>query len=274
MKVCFVTVNFNNASLTIEYVKSIVRVMPDASYKIYVIDNDSEKADKELLFNIKGMAEISYLERNIGYFPAMNTALAVIEKSEWDYIVISNNDLVLEHGFPEALESINAPSGALVIAPDIVTLDGVHQNPHEARKIAWTRMLMYSLYFSNYFLGRMMYKLQQCLKKIRNVKNRVVGAEESRRIFLGYGACYLLRPGFFSKNPVLLHPPFLMGEEVYVAYQAQEAGGYIYYCNEVKVKHCDHASCDKVPSRKMYEYSRQSFKEYRSLLKVMEDVPG
>ena len=57
-----------------------------------------------------------------------------------------------------------------------------------------------------------------------------------------------------------------MGEEAFLAYQIYETGGIEFFDSNLIVHHKDHSSCSKVPAKKMYDYTKESYKIYKNKL--------
>ncbi len=150
-----------------------------------------------------------------------------------------------------------------VISPDILTLDNVHQNPHVHSGVSRFREIVWDFYFSNYAASRV---ISWCARKAGSLAARnddlSYHAVEGP-IAQGYGACYILTPRFFEKYGSLWSPGFLMGEEFYLQRQLQAGSEQAYYSPMIKVHHHDHATMAKVPTRKLWDMTRQYHRIYR-----------
>jgi GT2 family glycosyltransferase len=149
------------------------------------------------------------------------------------------------------------------ICPRIIDLDGIDQNPSLDKKISRFKIFFYDMYFLNFYFGKFIYKIWQKIKKRRKPGEVDLN---NRNIFLGYGAIYVLTTVFFQNNSSLDTPPFLMGEEAFLAYQIKETGGVQFFDSSLIVYHKDHSSCNNVPKQKMYFYTKDSYKFYRKKL--------
>ena len=97
-----------------------------------------------------------------------------------------------------------------------------------------------------------------------------VNNDIEHEILMGYGACYILTKFFFKHYRFLDAPVFLMGEEGILANQILEKNGKTIYNPSIIVYHHDHASIGKVGSKKLYEFSKQSYKYYRKYLRNLQ----
>ena len=269
MKILIVIVNYNSFTVTSRCLESIfTSLLPKGVTRdVCVVDNASDIENRRFLERLKRPnLSIVQSNKNIGYFPGLNLGLKQYNITEYDYVIVGNNDLLFSDNFFESLCQVSYMDKYFAISPDIVTLDGIHQNPHEPNKIPKLRILMYRLYFIHYLLGCTMYNLQQVLKRINRKKNRVVHWEKETDVFLGYGAIYILTKSFFKVHDKLQYPHFLMGEEVYLSFQIYNSGGSILYDPHLKVRHLEHSSVSMIKNRKMYKITKQAFKRYKNLL--------
>lgn len=259
--ILIITVNYNNSKLTNEMVRSIFKDQKNIEkIKIVIVDNNS--SDKNMLEK-QGNVDILCLEKNIGYFPALNEGLKSVNTEDFDYVVICNNDLLFESNFFELLSLKTYDNNIYSVSPRILDLDNIDQNPSLDKKISRFKVFFYDIYFINYYFGQLIYRIWQKLKPKK--KTGFINLE-ARQVFLGYGAIYILTKKFFKQNKLLDAPPFLMGEEAFLAYQIHKTGGIEFFDSSLVVHHNDHSSCSKVPAKKMYNFTKESYKIYRSKL--------
>ena len=128
----FIAVNFNNSKYTFSFIDSII-AFKESNYNIIIVDNNSEAKDRNQL-EIYCAKYPSVLliknKKNIGYFPALNVGLKSLKKEDDDFVIIGNNDLTFASEFCIKLNSLLIDKNVLVIAPNLITLDNNHQNPH------------------------------------------------------------------------------------------------------------------------------------------------
>jgi len=271
MKVGFVFTNFNNTNLTINAIESIAAFNGEFDLKVVVVDNCSDPDDLLPLKLINNDFKFLHLienTENIGYFRGLNVGLNYLESSGFDsdLVVVGNNDLEFPVDFIDKIQLnlsnlINYP----VVCPDIITLDGVHQNPHVISQISKFRILLWDMYYSNYILSLVIRFFAFHTAKFtarRDYKHH----ESAQLISEGYGACYLLTPLFFRDFKRLWSPTFLMGEEFFLKKQIETKGYRMYYEPSIKVSHHDHATLNKVPSRKLWEISKKAHRVYKQIL--------
>ena len=272
MTIGFVCTNYNNTDYTREAVHSLSRQVGE-DFRIVVVDNNSELASARALEELTSKfenLEIIFNTSNLGYFPGLNAGIRQLRSKypDIDFVVIGNNDLVFPIDFAE---SVRKNAGNLekhaVLSPDIVTLDGEHQNPHVISKIGKFREVIYDLYYLNYYLAI-------AIKRIAKLTQRFTDRPDetqykvAQQIYQGYGACYILGPVFFRHFNELWAPSFLMHEEYFLSKQLRDAGLHVYYEPSIKVIHHCHAAMSKVPARKAWQAARDSHRIYRQHVKI------
>lgn len=264
MNIGFVFTNFNNSSFTREVVKSLEDSPHSENHFVVIVDNKSNKKDIESLQEIEkeySSVKVIYNQENIGYFSGLNIGIRHLRKSSLslDCIVVGNNDLVFPADFYDRLISCHDRLDRYaVISPDLITLDGVHQNPLVRTKVSSFRKFVWGVYYSNYYLALI---IRWFAKVTRTLSERKDYTSHQNRgvINLGYGACYILTPVFFQYFEELWAPTFLMYEEFFLSRQLSEKGLEIFYEPIIIVNHHDHATTDNLPSKKFWEISRKSF---------------
>ncbi len=272
MKIGYVCTNYNNSAYTREAVCSLER-NGGHQYRIVVVDNNSDNENVNALKNLASEfqhVELILNKDNVGYFKGLNIGIRHLRSSEPDIniTVIGNNDLVFPADFADSIRrNWSTLEKHAVVSPDIVTLDGVHQNPHVICKIGRFREFIYNLYYANYYLA---IAIRQVAKLTRGFTDR---PDETRHnvaqeIYQGYGACYVLGPVFFRHFEELWAPTFLMHEEYFLSKQLSDKGLSVYYEPSIKVLHRCHGAMDTVTGRKAWEAARGAQKIYRQHVKI------
>lgn len=270
----FICVNYNGASFTKSLLESLESMVVSSGDLIVliIVDNDSVETDKLELKELKSAkVNIKLIEspKNIGYFPAMNLGIDYVKKNSHGSIIIGNNDLKYRFDFIEVLKSLTLQSDILVVSPDVVTIDGVHQNPLSMKKLTKWQLLVEDLYYSNYYVSRFFINAKKLFvrligsEKIRPVNQYV---ENEMIINRGIGACYLLTESFFNHFDRLDDRVFMWGEEALLSNQVQSVNGKILYVPKLVVEHFESGTVKKMLTRHKYEIVRQSYKVYREYL--------
>jgi GT2 family glycosyltransferase len=272
MKVGYVCTNYNNSADTREAVRSLLRNGGD-EYRIAVVDNHSDSKNIEVLKSIASEfqhVELMLNQENVGYFRGLNLGIRHLRASQPDIhlMVVGNNDLVFPADFAECIgRNLSTLEKYAVVSPDIVTLDGVHQNPHVISKIGKFREFIYNLYYANYYAA---IAIRQLAKLTRGFTDRSDETQHdvAQEIYQGYGACYMLGPVFFRHFEELWAPSSLMHEEYFLSKQLSDKGFSVFYEPSIKVQHRCHGAMATITSRKAWETARAAQKVYRQHVRI------
>jgi GT2 family glycosyltransferase len=277
MKLGFVCTNYNNSAFTRTAVASLHGGGRRDDVRVVVVDNRSRADDVEALGTLPGEfpgVEILLNPENVGYFPGLNIGIRHLRARfpEVEHLVVGNNDLVFPPGFVDAVERHR---GALdtwaAVAPDLVTPDGVHQNPHVLHPIGRLRRLAWDVYFLNYGTGLLVKYAARAARRF-TVREENDPASQLYRtggpIEQGYGACYLLGPAFFRRFEKLCAPTFLMQEEFFLGEQLKLIGQRTFYEPGLVVLHHGHATTDRLPGRRQWAIGREAHRVYKRYLRL------
>jgi len=266
MNIGYVCTNYNNSRFTREAVRSIVASCPAS--RVVVVDNKSDADDVAELKRIEldfDNVELILGDENLGYFPGLNKGIRYLRQAWPDvqFMVVGNNDLIFPPDFLAAMErNLACLCDHAVVSPDIVTVDGVHQNPHVIEAISWPRELAYDIYYSSHVLALLIAVLARMSHRITD-RNDEARWEVGGPIYQGHGSCYILGPKFFEYFEELWAPTFLMGEEFFLSKQLMDKGMRVYYEPGIRVVHQYHAAVSQIPAKKMWEIARDAHKVYR-----------
>lgn len=267
MKIGYVCTNYNNSSYTREAVRSLCGNNPH-HYRIVVVDNDSDEENVRALKKLAGEfenVELILNQENVGYFRGLNQGIRHLRSSRGDIniMVVGNNDLVFPTDFSESIDrNLSILEKYAVVSPDIVTLDGVHQNPHVINRISKFRDLIYNLYYTNYYLATTILLLAKLTRGFTE-RPDPTRHDIAQEIYIGLGACYVLGPVFFRHFEELWAPTFLMHEEYFLSRQLSERGLCIYFEPSIRVQHHYQASMGALSDRRVWEIARDAHKVRR-----------
>lgn len=267
MKIGYVCTNYNNSGYTAKAVRTL-KAGAGHEYAIAVVDNNSNPESVQQLKELAAeFPDIQLILNgdNVGYFRGLNIGIRYVREHhpavEW--MVVGNNDLEFPVDFAEKL-SEHAPSlrEHAVVSPDVVTVEGEHQNPHVISGISPLRELTYDLYYANYYLGLVILKLAKLMPSLSERSDEEEW-QTPRPIYQGHGSCYLLGPRFFEQFDELWAPTFMMSEEYFLSKQLSDVGQRVYYEPAIQVVHHWHGSLENLPSKKRWNMARDAHREYR-----------
>lgn len=271
MRYAYVCTNYNNTRFTIDAVESLLSASTPPA-RIVVVDNASRPEERAALQDLqkrRPIVETVLSDENSGYFPGLNKGLAALRASgePLQWVVMGNNDLIFPSDFGEKLAATaQHHAGDPVISPNVITLDGVRQNPHVISGLSRTREFMFDLYYSNYRLG-------QLIKWAAGATRRVSDRDDEQQhdvpqyIYQGHGSVYILTPKFFEEFGELDAPTFMMGEEFFLSEQLKKKGYRVWFEPSIEVQHCCNGAIRSVPSRQMWERAREAHRVYRQHIK-------
>jgi GT2 family glycosyltransferase len=265
------SVVYNNVSDTITFCESLATQINNSSFKLNccLIDNSTDKEISNKLDRLILNYDFITILRpayNLGYFGAFNFGLAANFHKNSDYTLLCNNDLVFLKDFFFKLSLKNYSNDIFSICPDIVTFDGVHQNPHVIKPLNLIGRFKLDLYFSNYYIACFLNILKKPLSTICNLMATSTNINSDLHpidIHMGIGACYIVPTFFLNKEKKLIYPFFLYGEEAFFSKQIHDAGGRLIYDADLFVLHAESATLSKLPKRITYNYAREGYSTYR-----------
>ena len=211
-RVAFVVVNFNNSSYTKALCESLARQQGlGAAFAVdcLVVDNSTDLEQMKVCAQLcDAYAGLRYIRSssNVGYFGGLNRGLAERPQDKASFVVVGNNDLQFSPTFCRTCCRRRFDEAVFAVCPDVVTLDGMHQNPHLASRISWYRRLQFDVLFSNYHVARIGHPLRKFFSDARRPARRL--ATPRQDVHMGIGACYVFTPSFFSKFDRLDYPLF------------------------------------------------------------------
>lgn len=267
MKYVFICTNYNNSHYTESAVETLINgEVPPAL--IVVVDNDSKKDQQDELRRLmlgKPNVDVMFSDKNVGYFAGLNLGLhrALALAPDADAYIVGNNDLEFpaDFGVQLALRT-ETIAERMVVAPNILTVTGIRQNPHAIRPLSRIRGLVLDGYAASFNLARLLSRVAKVTHKVSRRKD-VDSHHAEGFIFMGLGACYILSPRFIERVGELPAEVFLMHEEFFLSRRISEEGEAIYYIPEIVVHHHDHGSVKLVSSRLIWSYWRDSYRLYR-----------
>ena len=267
MKYVFICTNYNNSHYTQGAVDTLIAGTSPPTL-IVVVDNDStpeQRAELRRMVAGKPTVELVFSGTNLGYFAGLNLGLRHAHDlvPDADAYIVGNNDLEFPADLGTQLaQRADTIAERLVVAPNILTVTGLRQNPHAIRPISRFRDLVLDGYAASFTLARLLTWIARRTQKTTRRKD-VDSYHDEGFIFMGLGACYILSQRFMTTIGELPAEVFLMHEEFFLSRRIAEEGEAVYYIPEIVVTHHDHGSIASVSSRLIWRYWRDSHKRYR-----------
>lgn len=252
--VCFCILHYNNVEVTINCIEDILKNNSNPLFNVVVIDNGSRNGTGELLeekyknnkhvFVLKNDINFGFAKgNNIGYFFAKSKLCA-------DIIVVMNSDILVGNTFSVEKIIQSCKSDVEIIAPDIVTINGLHQNPYRYKPFPKKRYI--SSLIKNFILlfainlpviGENLYLTYAERKNKKNSK--VCKAKINKPIynFVPHGSCLIYTNKWIKHEGIAFLPiTFLYCEEEILYTYVQNKGYQIKYDPTLCIRHLEDAS--------------------------------
>ncbi|WP_152565419.1 hypothetical protein [Aeromonas media] len=259
-KVLVVCVDYFSHVETRAYIKRIKSLPKSTSVDIVVVCN-SGFVD----FNSDGMSGVYVYDfnYNLGYMEAAHKGIQrYLETNVMpSWIILSNTDIEFpDSSFFEKLKLDSRLNN--IIAPDIVTLDKVHQNPFLINRPSSIKLKILTIIYSCFILNEF-YSFFSTLRKKYFMVNRSV---PSCGIYAPHGSFIIFGRDYFLNSPTLEHPTFLYGEELHIAERARLKSMKVIYDNAYNIKHNEHVTTSKISNFEKAKIMKRSLvtilKEY------------
>lgn len=224
--VYIIIANYNKPDLTINCVKSAMRIKYD-NYKIIVVDNGSSDSSYEILREVFSNIEIIRFKERLGFTGAYNVGLRKAIENNADYAFVINNDTIIDRNcLAEGIKLMESnprigvcqPKLLFLEEPNIIDCTGEFVNP-----LLWH-------------------------------KERGKGEEDRGQyddlthIFSAKGAAMLIRKSVLDGVGLFDSQFFQNYEDIDLCWRARLAGHKVTYCPNSIVFHSKHApTCSQFP---------------------------
>lgn len=144
LRIAILILNWKQPKLSIQTVDSYLKTKHENfKYKIFLIDNGSKDGSYKNLksyYKNNPKVELSKNNTNIGYVPGFNKEIK--KRLNYDYVLVSNNDILVDPFFLEKLIAEAQQSRADILGPKIYFAPGYEfhkqrYTPKEIGKVIW-----------------------------------------------------------------------------------------------------------------------------------------
>jgi len=263
LKILFLAVNYGTDDHALSFQRQFAHARLD--HRVLLVDNTEGAGRGRLEATFpRDHAQFRCVTApgNLGYFGGMRYGIDLDWARDYraDWTVISNVDVLFDpDGIANALREQN-PSEIACVAPSIVSeLTGVNLNPHMVKRPKAWRMRLYKWIFHSYW-GLVGYtRISDLMRRRDGGKRPESGASPvATHIYAPHGSFMIMGRGFFERGGTLAHAPFLFGEEITIAEQARRLKMPVVYLPAAKVRHAEHVSTSRLPSRVHHRFVRDS----------------
>lgn len=241
-------VNYNSYEFLSAFLRSVddaaKEVGGQADVSVYVADNtENNILDINEVLQYVVLKVFPYYE-NLGYFGAVKRMMMETKPEEFDFVIISNVDVVLK---ADALSVLLGSYGGNCqcigwIAPQIYS-EAEHRdrNPKIVNRYTLGRLKMLRMMFK--------YPLLKYLYNNTFYKRKKLQTHEPGVIYGGHGSFIILTKEYIRQCGMIDYPIFLFGEELYLAEKCRNKGLTVVYDPQITIMDMEHSSTGKMTSR-------------------------
>lgn len=176
---------------------------------------------------------------NPGYLGAVRLLMKNADLGVYDYVIISNVDLMIEEDFFIKLANYQCQEDIGWIAPQIWSeKEKRDKNPRQTVRYSLRKLKLLRLGYKYPWLDTLYTKTLYKRKKM----NR----NQPGFVYSGHGSFIVLTRSFLARCGKVNYPVFLFCEEIYLAEQCLQAGLKVVYAPEMKVTDLEHVSTGKM----------------------------
>jgi GT2 family glycosyltransferase len=251
---CFIAVSYFGSKDLKAYIETLVN-QTDSRWSLKIVDNSQDEEESLRLRELTAedpRIEVWASGSNLGYFGAAEWARNRMTTSDFDWIAVTNTDVVLatDDFVQNILGSCDAT--AAVLAPAIHGSSSRSAlNPYMYARPTVARSRMRRLLFWNVATARITvvasYLRHRIAKRQRTTPNVDV------EIYAAHGSFIIFGRRFFAEQGDFRHTSFLFGEELTVAEFCRVQGIRTVFSPRLQVVHTEHAHTGVLRSREVLE---------------------
>ncbi|MBU1145346.1 MAG: glycosyltransferase [Firmicutes bacterium] len=260
--ISFVVLHYLDLETTLECIENLYKFRDFGSTSVVIVDNGSsngsyeklkEISDDKYLYVISSLSNLGFAKgNNIGYLFAKNILHA-------DTIIVMNNDVFVEDKyFLIKLASIASENKIDIIAPDIINLKGIHQNPFRNNILSGSQLIKKNVVRRlSYFVYRipLVGKFKKYLKIIKNDEFGNNSIQHKLVMIVPHGACVIYTQNWvINENYAFIPDTFLFGEEDILFEYCIQKGYSTAFIPEISVLHLE----DKATNMSMISNHKKS----------------
>lgn len=246
-KIAIILLNYNSSDDCRKCI-SFLKKQQGVDTEIIVVDNSSRDDDKKAVEKLCQQEQCTFITstENRGYNAGNNIGLRYAAKKGYEYALIANPDMEFpQHDYlAKTVACIKEREDVVVVASDIVSPNGIHQNPYSFdedwnRSFAWLKLIFNKI----------------------NKENNKKRYNKSGYCEMVTGCCLLVHTKFIQQINFFDEYPFLYCEESILARQVQIAGKKMYYLSEKQAihRHIKSAKGNPIPRFKQLARSKIYF---------------
>ncbi len=216
-----ITLNWNGYEDTSELLNSLKKIN-SPEFKVFVVDNNSTGDDvQKLELNYNGFIDILKCDSNLGFAGGNNVGIKQALNENADFILLINNDTVVEPDFLKVLmDKIDSETDIGIVAPQI----NYYNNPNKI----WSA-------------GGKIKKIRSSGFARGDIYEKDISTNDRFVDFVS-GCCMLIKKEVFQKVGLFDEKFFLYVEDADFCYRVRKAGYKILIASLSKIFHKIHNS--------------------------------
>lgn len=252
MKIAAIILNYNSAADTRKCIGFLQKQKLNEELHVIVVDNSLPDYRLQITdysqrstFNVQRSTELIRVEENRGYSAGNNIGLRRATEIGAKYALVINPDMELTdvNYLARLVEVMERNEDVVVVATDIVTPEGIHQNPmlpdgDWRSAFGWVKEIL------------------SCKKPV-DTYSFIDNYKESHECTKVSGCCLMLRMSFVEEIGYFDEYPFLYCEEAILARQVEMAGKKMYYLADTQAVH-RHVKSEKGDPVKRFKHWQRS----------------
>lgn len=183
--------------------------------------------------------------KNMGYFGAIHQMMTETKLDNYDYVILSNVDVIVGNGAIASLCNIEQANHVGWIAPQIYSLKEKRDlNPAIMNRYTKNRLIALRLLYKYPLLLWLYEKTLYKRKKIGSNMVKSFGGD----IYAGHGSFIILTKEYIQKCGIINYPIFLYDEELYLAEECRSHGLKVVHEPSIVIEDIGKVSTGKMPS--------------------------
>lgn len=226
-----------------DYLKSVemaaLKTKEAAEVSVFVADNTDDGV-QDVDFPTEAVTlRVFPFHENLGYFGGIGRMMKEVRPDDFDFVIVSNVDLLLSADFFEKLTARHWAATTGWIAPRIYSeQEGRDKNPKILRRYSARSLRIHLALWSHPWLKR--------LYNLTLYRQKKFVQHEPGDIYAGHGSLIVLTGEYFRRCGAISYPVFLFCEEIYLAEECMKKGLTVTYAPELQVEDGEHVSTGKM----------------------------
>ena len=240
------------------YLKSIYKASAlanDCNIDVFIADNTAEnfqdiptKDSPTLTF------KVFPFHKNHGYFGGIRQLMLFAQPHDYDYVIISNVDVLLEEDFFLKLTAYECAADTGWIAPATISIETKYDlNPQSRTRYSLLKLRILLFLFKHPFLHNLYERT--CWQARRQQQ------QEAGTVYAGHGSFIILTREYFNRCSIIDYPVFLYSEELYLGEMCHLHHLMVNYVPNIKVMDVGSVSTGKM-QREFYYKCKADATEY------------